>query len=199
MPSLFTQPAYAISFVIVLIIWAAPDVRDSLTRRAGTRRAEAVVRETGSHELFRVALSLALISAVLLAHFRPQDTLPYHRPHLFVLGGAMALGGLVLRRWAIHTLGRYFTVDVAVSAGQPVIDSPPYRRIRHPSYSGSILSIVGTAVMLGHWLGVALVLVAVVVSFSYRVRLEERALLQTIGEPYAAYMQRTKRFVPFVW
>lgn len=198
MSSLFIQPAYAITFVVVLVIWATPDVIDSLTRRAGRRR-EAVVRETISHELFRVALSLALITAVLLAHFRPLGTLPYHRPYLFVLGSVMALGGLLLRRWAIHTLGRYFTVDVAVSAGQPVVDAPPYRRIRHPAYSGSILSIVGTAIMLGHWLGVVLVALAVVVSFSYRVRLEERALLQTIGQPYADYMRRTKRFVPFVW
>ena len=46
---------------------------------------------------------------------------------------------------------------------------------------------------------VLLIALAIVVTFSYRVRLEERALLAALGDPYAAYMQRTKRFVPWLW
>ncbi len=58
---------------------------------------------------------------------------------------------------------------------------------------------MGTTLMLGHWLGLLVVALAIVVTFSYRVRLEERALLEALGQPYADYMQRTKRFVPYVW
>jgi len=96
-------------------------------------------------------------------------------------------------------LGRFFTVDVATYTDQRVVDAPPYRRIRHPSYSGSMLSLVGTGLMLGHWLGLLLIALASIVTFGYRVRLEERALLAALGEPYAAYMRRTKRFVPFLF
>lgn len=196
-PSLFTVPAYILSFVIVLLIWASPDVYDSITKHPSPDAAD--VRDGGSHQFFRVGLSLGLIAAGVLAHFHPQGTLPYHRPYLFILGIAIVFAGFLLRRWAIRTLGRYFTVDVATFAGHRVIDAPPYRRIRHPAYSGSILSILGTALMFGHWLGLVLVAISLALTFSYRVRLEERALLEAIGAPYAAYMGRTKRFVPFLW
>jgi protein-S-isoprenylcysteine O-methyltransferase Ste14 len=195
--SLFTQPAYALTLLIVLAIWATPDVLDSI--RKHPKGNNVIVRDGGSHNFFRIGLSAAIIAAALLAHFHPQGTLPYHRPYLFVLGIALAFAGLALRRWAIHTLGRFFTVDVATFADQRVIDAPPYRRIRHPAYSGSILSLMGTTLMLGQWLGLLLVALAIVVTFSYRVRLEERALLEALGQPYADYMRRTKRFIPYLW
>ncbi len=197
MTSLFAQPAYALTFVIVLIIWATPDVIDSIRRHPHGNTV--IVREHSSHWLFRIGLSLAIIAAMLLAHFRPQGTLPYHRPHLFIAGIVLVFAGFALRRWAIGTLGRFFTVDVATYTDQRVVEDPPYRRIRHPAYSGSILSLLGTALMLGHWLGLVLIALAIVITFGYRVRLEERALLDALGETYAAYMRRTQRFVPYVW
>jgi len=197
MPSLFTLPAYALTFLVVLIIWATPDVVDSITKHP--RPGAANVRDGHSHQFFRLGLSLALLAAGLLAHWRPQDTLPYHRPWLFIAGSVIVLAGFALRRWAIHTLGRFFTVDIATFADQRVVEVPPYRRIRHPAYSGSILSILGTALMLGHPIGLLLAALAVFATFTYRIRLEERALVDALGEPYAAYMRRTKRFIPFVW
>ncbi len=197
MPSLFTDPRYLTVFLIVFVVWATPDVCETITRRA---KGDALrVVDGGSLWLFRVALALALLTAGLLAHLRPEGTLPGHRPWLFALGAAAVLAGLALRRWAIHTLGRYFTVDVALFRGQTVVDAPPYRRIRHPSYSASILSLLGVGLMLGHGLGLALVALVVAATFTYRIRLEERALLAALGEPYAAYMRRTKRLVPFLF
>ena len=195
--SLFTQPAYAITLLVVLAIWATPDVFDSIMRHP--KGDTVVMRDRGSHNFIRAGLSLAIIAAILLTHHQPQGTLPYHRPYLFVVGTVLALAGFALRRWAIHTLGRFFTVVVATYTDQRVVDAPPYRRIRHPAYSGSILSLMGTTLMLGHWLGLLLVALAIVVTFGYRVRLEEHALLEALGEPYAAYMHRTKRFVPYLW
>jgi hypothetical protein len=151
--SLFTQLPYALTLLIVLAIWATPDVLDSI--RKHPKGDTVVVRDGGSHNLFRLGLSAAIIAAALLAHFQPQGTLPYHRPYLFVLGILLAFAGFALRRWAIRTLGRFFTVDVATFADQRVVDAPPYRRIRHPAYSGSILSLLGTTLMLGHGLGLA--------------------------------------------
>ena len=195
--SLFTQPPYVLTLLLVLAIWATPDVLDSI--RKHPKGDTVVVRDGGSHNFFRLGLSAAIIAAGLLAHFQPQGTLPYHRPYLFIVGIGLAFSGFALRRWAIAALGRFFTVDVATYTDQYVVDAPPYRRVRHPAYSGSILSLMGTTLMLGHWLGLLVVALAIVVTFSYRVRLEERALLEALGQPYADYMQRTKRFVPYVW
>lgn len=195
--SLFTHPLYAAVLVIVVAIWAIPDAYEGVTRRAN--RDFALVTDRGSLQLFRILLTAGILFAGLLARFHPVGTLPGHRPWLFVAGAILVLGGLALRRWAIATLGRYFTVDVAVQEGQRVIEAPPYRRIRHPAYSGSILSLLGIGLMLGHWLGLTLICLAAATAFAYRVRLEERVLLDALGEPYADYMRRTRRFIPFLW
>jgi protein-S-isoprenylcysteine O-methyltransferase Ste14 len=197
MPSLFSQPPYALTFVIVMIIWAAPDMIDSIWRCP--KGNTVIVRERGSHLVIRIGLPLAMFAAILLAHRQPEGTLPYHRPYLFIAGIVVVFAGFALRRAAIHTLGRFFTLDVATYTDQRVVDDPPYRRIRHPAYSGSMLCLLGTGLMLGHWLGLPLIALAIVVTFGYRVRVEERALLDALGEPYAAYMRRTRRFVPFLW
>ena len=114
MPSFFTLPAYALTFVVVLVIWATPDVFDSITKHP--RPGAADVRDGHSHQFFRLGLSLGLIAAGLLAHFRPQDTLPYHRPWLFTLGIVIVLAGFALRRWAtMATLAVAFCTCVTVS------------------------------------------------------------------------------------
>lgn len=197
MPSLFTQPPYAVTFVIVTILWAIPDTLDAFRRRPTGNTI--LFRERGSHWFIRIGLLLALFAAILLAHRRPEGTLPYHRPYLFVAGVVIVLAGVALRRAAIRALGRFFTLYVVTYADQRVVEDPPYRRIRHPAYSGSMLCFLGTGLMLGHWLGLLLIALAIVLTFSYRVRLEERALLEALGEPYAAYRRRTKRFVPWLW
>src|SRR5271165_2441425 len=66
--------------------------------------------------------------------------------------------GMVLRIWSIVHLGKFFTVNVAIQEGQRVIQDGPYRFVRHPSYSGSILAIVGLACLTFNWLVVVLVL-----------------------------------------
>ena len=138
MPSLFTLPLYRLTFIIVLALWATPDVIDSIRRRP--RGNNVVFREHGSHWLFRIGLTLAIATAIWLALARPEGTLPYHRPTLFIAGVVVALAGLVLRRAAVHTLGRFFTVDVATYTDQRVVEAPPYRRVRHPGRSFKDLS-----------------------------------------------------------
>lgn len=91
-----------------------------------------------------------------------------------------------------------FTAVVIVVPGQQVVERGAYRWVRHPSYSAGALLFAGMTLALGNWVSVAIALTAAVLTYSYRVRVEERALLETLGEPYRAYMRRTKRFIPMV-
>jgi protein-S-isoprenylcysteine O-methyltransferase Ste14 len=43
-----------------------------------------------------------------------------------------------------------------------------------------------------------LLTVAAIVVYGYRVRVEERVLLATIGESYGSYMKECKRFIPYI-
>lgn len=117
----------------------------------------------------------------------------------FALGAALGWLGLLLRWWSIGTLGRYFTTVVLTSDNQPVIETGPYRYLRHPSYAGLLLAFVGCGVMLGNWVGMVGSLAAIAVAILIRIRVEEAALAAALGDTYRAFARRRARLVPFVW
>jgi len=115
------------------------------------------------------------------------------------VGVALLVGGWVFRGWAVHTLGRWFTVTVTVEPGQHVVDSGPYRLIRHPSYSGMLVTMIGMGVALDSWTSVAVAFVLPLIGIVLRIREEEPMLLRELGVPYREYAERTRRLVPGVW
>jgi protein-S-isoprenylcysteine O-methyltransferase Ste14 len=76
---------------------------------------------------------------------------------------------------------------------------PPYRYIRRPSYTGTLMTLVGIALVLRNWAGLLALMGCTAVAYSYRITVEERALTAALGEPYKQYMQRTRRIVPFLF
>jgi protein-S-isoprenylcysteine O-methyltransferase len=113
-------------------------------------------------------------------------------------GAALLVAGMAIRLWAIRSLGRFFTRKVQVAADQPVVERGPYRWVRHPSYTGGILEFWALGLSFGSlWPGL-LSAVVPTVAYLLRLRHEEAVLAETIGEPYRAYMGRTKRLIPFV-
>jgi protein-S-isoprenylcysteine O-methyltransferase len=141
----------------------------------------------------------AVALAVVAANGNPDLALPGPGWWPLVLGMAILAAGVWLRVSAIRELGRFFTYAVVVQDEQPVIDTGPYRRIRHPSYTGLILGMLGLGVALGTWLTIPICVLPPLIGFSWRLLTEERILARELGEPYRAYMRRTKRLVPGVW
>lgn len=76
-----------------------------------------------------------------------------------------------------------------------LVTTGPFAYMRNPMYLGQIIFLIGLALTL-HSLLAALLTVAVAVWFHFRVLRDERRLLQRFGEPYAAYRQATKRWLP---
>ena len=77
-------------------------------------------------------------------------------------------------------------------------DSGAYRRVRRPSYGAALLLTSGNALSLDNWLGVVVSFVIAFLACSHRARVEEQALLSSLGEPYARFMATRKRFIPFI-
>jgi protein-S-isoprenylcysteine O-methyltransferase Ste14 len=117
---------------------------------------------------------------------------------LFYPGIILMLLGIAIRQWAIAVLGRFFSLNVQVVEDHRVVDKGPYRLIRHPAYTGLLITFIGISLAVQS-LGALLVLLAVfTVSFGYRIRVEEKTLLSELGENYASYMKRTKRLIPYL-
>ncbi len=112
--------------------------------------------------------------------------------------GVMA-AGLALRGWSMRRLGAYYSRTLRTISDQKVVESGPYRVIRHPGYLGSIMVWTGLAVASGS--GAAAVGVAALLGNAYRRRIacEEAMLAGRFGNAYAEYSQRTKRLIPFIW
>src|SRR5205085_11035296 len=104
-----------------------------------------------------------------------------------------------LRWWAILELGRFFTVDVQIARDHHIVDTGPFRLVRHPSYSGVLLAFVGVGLSLANWAAVLVLLLPIFAAFLRRMNVEEEALRGALGESYVRYMQRTKRLVPGVY
>lgn len=114
-----------------------------------------------------------------------------------VLGALLTLLGVAFACWARFVLGRNWSSVVQVKQDQDLIQSGPYRWVRHPIYTGLLLAFLGTATAIGEWRG--LICVAIVaVSFWFKLRLEERWMRENFGASYESYMQRTKALIPGV-
>ena len=115
------------------------------------------------------------------------------------MGAFLAAAGLCLRLWSIRTLGRFFTGTVQVVPDQQVVDDGPYRVLRHPSYTGALLTALGIALAFGSALGAVATLALGIPAYIHRITIEERALLAELGDAYRAYRERTWRLLPFVY
>jgi protein-S-isoprenylcysteine O-methyltransferase Ste14 len=85
------------------------------------------------------------------------------------------------------------------SSDQPVITSGPYRWLRHPSYTGILLIAIGAGAAWGNWLGLGVLTLMTLVALVYRIRVEERALLEELGDSYRTYADLHRRLIPFIW
>ena len=118
---------------------------------------------------------------------------------VFVVGLVLMWTGIVIRQWAIALLGRFFTVDVRVQSGQAVVDRGPYRWVRHPSYSGMIITFAGIGLALGNWVSLAVLVVVPTAGLIVRIYVEERTLSEGLGEPYRRFAAGRRRLFPGLW
>jgi protein-S-isoprenylcysteine O-methyltransferase Ste14 len=126
--------------------------------------------------------------------------------HIRGLGWSMPWIGLwtivigMITRWtAILTLRKYFTTNVAIRDDHQIITSGVYRFIRHPSYSGSLISFFGLGLVFANWLAMILLTVPITFAFVKRIKIEERALETAFGEKYKTYRHSTWHLFPWIY
>lgn len=194
-PLVFTWP-YAGIFWITYIWAFIPEA--VIVARAGRTVAKSSSKDSGSLQVILLGMWIALavafpVAFVPVLRFPATANLP-----AFAVGTALLFLGSLLRRHCWRILGEYFTGEVQARVDQPVIDRGAYRWVRHPSYSGGMLMFAGIGIALANWASFAILLIVSIVVYSYRVKIEEKALVQTLGEKYTIYMKTRKRFIPFV-
>jgi protein-S-isoprenylcysteine O-methyltransferase Ste14 len=116
-----------------------------------------------------------------------------------VSGLALLLAGVAFRWAAIYTLGKYFTGTVLIKDDHCLIRTGPYKYLRHPAYTGSLVAHLGLGLSFSNWFSLTLSTVPYFVAAAYRMRVEEQALGGAFGEEYVTYSRSTKRLIPKVY
>jgi protein-S-isoprenylcysteine O-methyltransferase Ste14 len=178
------------------VVYLISELLLTVTRRSRSRIGTKQDRSTLLVVWLVIMVSVA--AGIYVAKNWPSAALPYHRSVMFA-GVVLFVIGLLLRWWAIITLGRFFTVDVTIEPDHELVERGPFRMVRHPSYTGVLLGFVGLALTLGNWAALLVILVPIGAAFIHRMNVEENALSGALGPQYTDYMRRTKRLMPFIY
>lgn len=196
--TLYAGTIYTYLFGLLFVAWCATELLGPARWQGQGNRKK---RDGGS------SLVLGLLAGFgTLLFFVFPLVVPFTNIHekttqatLFFTGAALVLLGGGLRWVAIRTLGANFTGIIMVQENQSIIQSGPYTLIRHPSYAGILLIVLGFGLMSSNWGGCIAITVGMLTGILYRIVVEEKVLRQEFGQQYEVYMRRTKRMIPFVF
>jgi protein-S-isoprenylcysteine O-methyltransferase Ste14 len=179
----------AIALSVTFVAWLSVEV--TLVLRDLLRGVGSTARDRGTRSTLVIGWVAAFVAATLVAG-QPEGW------HL-ITGLLLMWAGLAIRIWSVLTLGASFRTTVEVDAGQRLVETGPYRLVRHPSYTGILLLAIGYGLVLASWLSLAILLVVPLATTIWRITVEEAAMAEVLGDPYQAYQKRTKRLLPGLW
>jgi len=162
-----------------------------MLRRPGTKLEK---NDKGSGTLITISLVISILIAYTFAASNIA-ILPYWA---FYLGITFVIIGIIIRQWSIYVLGRFFSSTVAIQKNQKVVDNGPYRLIRHPSYTGILISLIGFGLALQSLAATLLIIIIFAVAYGYRIQVEEKTLTSELGDEYIEYSKKTKRLIPYI-
>jgi len=183
-------------FWIAFALWLLPEIIASIFKRSA---ASAQARDRGSLALIALLWWVGILSGFLISFLLPKTAIHWERTLVFLASICLMIAGTAFRWYSARLLGKYFTFDVATQGGQVLIERGPYRYVRHPSYSGALVSLLGFGLALGNWAALIASVSCLSAAYAYRIPVEEAALSAALGEPYRQYMRRTWRLVPFLF
>ena len=184
---------FSILFLAICAPWVISEVVLLILARS---KKNSVDRDEGSIVLLNATIYICVALGVTLG-FLGIGHIRGFAPIVPCTGLCFIVFGLIIRWVSILTLRKYFTTNVVIQNGHRIIKSGIYRFVRHPSYSGSIISFFGLGLVFVNWLSIIILVVPITIAFMKRIKIEERALENAFGEEYIAYCKSTWRLLPW--
>ena len=179
--------AVTVGFVVPFIYFVRWSLRNASSTKTKPVKDLSTLTNFGLIPLAGVAIWLGYARIGVLPHW------------LFDPGLIVFLLGLAFTVWSYRTLGRFFSLEVQIQRSHEVVDTGPYRLLRHPGYAGVLVGFTGLGFAVQSWVSVLLLLLGMTAALAYRAQIEEKFLVAELGDGYVRYMARTKRLVPYVW
>jgi protein-S-isoprenylcysteine O-methyltransferase Ste14 len=189
---LITQPQAQHALAYVWAIFGIYWIGSSL------RTKDAKTTEFPGWRILRWTI-LALTFALLFASWMSIEFLGVRfapiRPIIYQSGFIAAIAGITLALWARLHLGKNWSDKVVLKVNHELVRSGPYGRFRHPIYSGLLLGVGGTALVVGEWRGV-IAFCMLLVNYAIKAKREDRILAAQFGESFNEHMQRAGFLLP---
>ena len=173
-------PVFLISWYAAMA-WIAPAVRRN-----------SVASRLGDNLVYALGFFLLLAQS-------PQMPRLWSTPPLAGWGLALVeAGAFAFAWWARLHLGRLWSGTITLREGHRVVDTGPYRLVRHPIYTGFLAASWAFALQAPAWtvlIGAAIL----TAQMAWKARREEAFLREELGAAaYGAYAARTPMLIPFV-
>lgn len=154
--------------------------------------------EYRSERLIWIVVTIALFSALWIKQMH-LAALPIAQFNRQMIAIVLFLAGLSLRSYAVFSLGQLFSTTVATHQLHILIEHGPYRWIRHPAYTGLILSFFAAGFAMGDALALFTLIAPISYVLAQRIRIEEQWLTHHFGKSYDNYSHRTKKLLPWIY
>jgi protein-S-isoprenylcysteine O-methyltransferase Ste14 len=183
-------------WLIVGTSWAAMEIAIAIQTRVPFTTSSPF--EYRSERLIWLVVAIALMSALW---FKQQHfmTLPIAVFNRQIIAMVFFIAGIVLRCYAVFSLGRFFSTTVITQASHILIESGPYQFIRHPAYTGLLGSFFAVGIAMGDVLALLALLCPIAYVLIQRISIEEQWLSEHFGKVYNEYCLRTKKLIPWLY
>lgn len=161
-------------------------------------RSRATGKDRFTLPLLWTVILASIFSGFFLRAALPRGRLP-HAQTFYLVGLILFVLGLIVRWIAIIHLGRFFTVNLAIAEDHQLITTGPYRFVRHPSYTGTLLIFLGFGLCMLNIFSLAAVFLPISAAFLWRMHVEEEALKEAFGARYLAYAASKPRILPWIY
>lgn len=183
-------------FDIVFVLLTATWIGEFVMKR-GKQSTSGSSTEKRSFLLILFMISTSIVATLLLNEL--QLFLFDKSALTNAIGLLLYGGGIALRYWGIQELGHFFSRNVIVESKVDLVSSGPYRILRHPLYTGLLLTTIGIPLYIGAWGGVIVAVLLITPALLFRIRLEEKMLYDSVGESYREWGRERYRLVPYIY
>ncbi|HEY5123787.1 MAG TPA: isoprenylcysteine carboxylmethyltransferase family protein [Ignavibacteria bacterium] len=182
-------------FFLTYIIWILSEIILNRFIRSGKSDKKSADKNTELYLWVSIIVSITIGIFVRIKFSSPI----FVNEQLALIGIIVIIIGIIIRFITIKQLGRLFTVDVTIRDNHQLMQNGFYKYLRHPSYTGSLLSFLGFGLSLNNWFTLTIVFLPILIAFIYRMNIEENVLSEKFGKQYQDYISKTKRLIPFVY
>lgn len=192
------QSSIISAFLLVGVFFLLFELALLLTKGKRVNHPSNKKLDRGSLVMIWIAGTVAVISSIIAARLLLTDTSTLN-PLIPSLGFIITCIGIGIRWLSIRTLDGAFNIYVAVPENGKIVKQGLYKYIRHPSYLGLLLAYLGLGIILSNWISLLFIFLPIFVAILHRIKIEERVLIDALGQEYIDYCKSTYRLIKGIY